>query len=464
MQALGGAHFGRGTGVIVVDNLLCAGTESRLVDCPRRDDPALGESNCGHGEDMGAVCTAPKGSGGAPLLLGAFADGVGVTLAYDRPLDAAFAPGPADFAVSSDDGASVSRHAVTAVSVAGRRATLTVMPGIEPGVTVQASYVRPGAASARERGRQRGGRGVRGDRGGEPDGGGRYGAHGRVGETAGQARRAGGRPGGGGAGGPARRRRPGGTGAAGRLAARDRGPVGHRGAGGSGGTEPRGQRGGGPRPLSGLGRLRVLDLSDNGTAVLWPLAGLSGLERLVLADNRVADAAALAGLANLRVLDLSGNALGNVSVLGGLPRLGVPVGGRQPGLGSGSADGPGAPGAARPRRQRGDGRISAGGAGTVWCGCVCRATASRRWTGWAPDAAALDAGRRQPVGARGGGVAGGADPQGPAGRAVGGDGGGGHGIGGGKVFAGPPAACGGARRCPCRTASRERGSARRGIR
>ena len=44
------AHFGQGTGVILRQYLRCAGTESRLVDCP------TSSSTCTHAEDAGVTC------------------------------------------------------------------------------------------------------------------------------------------------------------------------------------------------------------------------------------------------------------------------------------------------------------------------------------------------------------------------------------------------------------------------
>jgi len=42
-----------GTGQIWLDNVNCAGTEARLVDCPAN---ALGAHNCAHFEDAGVSC------------------------------------------------------------------------------------------------------------------------------------------------------------------------------------------------------------------------------------------------------------------------------------------------------------------------------------------------------------------------------------------------------------------------
>ena len=53
--ALTGISVVDGTGLIVLDNLLCTGNESRLIDCPHN---GLGSHNCGHQEDAGVRCSS----------------------------------------------------------------------------------------------------------------------------------------------------------------------------------------------------------------------------------------------------------------------------------------------------------------------------------------------------------------------------------------------------------------------
>ena len=47
------AHFGQGTGRIILDNVRCTGREQRLIDCP---NIGVNNHNCHHSEDAGVCC------------------------------------------------------------------------------------------------------------------------------------------------------------------------------------------------------------------------------------------------------------------------------------------------------------------------------------------------------------------------------------------------------------------------
>ena len=51
--AAAGAHFGPGTGPILLDNVECTGSEQRLTACPNQ---RFGQHNCLHSEDASVIC------------------------------------------------------------------------------------------------------------------------------------------------------------------------------------------------------------------------------------------------------------------------------------------------------------------------------------------------------------------------------------------------------------------------
>ena len=58
------AFYGQGTVPILLDDLRCTGTESRLIDCPY-----TAIDNCVHSEDAAIDCTASKVYASIPCTL-----------------------------------------------------------------------------------------------------------------------------------------------------------------------------------------------------------------------------------------------------------------------------------------------------------------------------------------------------------------------------------------------------------
>ena len=57
VEAHKSAHFGQGTGSILLDDLHCNGTESTLFSCSHQGTYS---HNCGHHEDASVTCTSTR--------------------------------------------------------------------------------------------------------------------------------------------------------------------------------------------------------------------------------------------------------------------------------------------------------------------------------------------------------------------------------------------------------------------
>ncbi|XP_042604143.1 scavenger receptor cysteine-rich domain-containing group B protein-like [Cyprinus carpio] len=67
VEALGGAHFGQGSGPFWMDYVACSGSEATLKDCRSR---GWGVSNCVHHEDAGVKCSETLNYGRSRLVDG----------------------------------------------------------------------------------------------------------------------------------------------------------------------------------------------------------------------------------------------------------------------------------------------------------------------------------------------------------------------------------------------------------
>jgi len=54
------AHFGEGSGLILLDNVNCNGRESNIFDCNQQ---RFGEHDCQHSEDAAVVCYGESSKG-----------------------------------------------------------------------------------------------------------------------------------------------------------------------------------------------------------------------------------------------------------------------------------------------------------------------------------------------------------------------------------------------------------------
>lgn len=50
------SYYGEGTGMILLDDISCAGNEDSLLQCSRRSNSPLFSTNCDHSEDAGVKC------------------------------------------------------------------------------------------------------------------------------------------------------------------------------------------------------------------------------------------------------------------------------------------------------------------------------------------------------------------------------------------------------------------------
>ena len=143
-QHFGGAHFGRGSGHIFLDDMNCSGTEARLVDCPFHNPwQTYGHTNCNHGEDAGVKCAAAEMPSGSAAVEPAV-NGNTLTMTFARRLIPGPAPQGSAFSVqAAQSGGPVRAIAGTGQArIAGRTVTVRLARAVWPGDTATASYKR----------------------------------------------------------------------------------------------------------------------------------------------------------------------------------------------------------------------------------------------------------------------------------------------------------------------------------